>query len=198
MKQPVGSQQPLISSEETQLKQPVGSQQPLLSSEETQLKQPVGSQQPLVSPEETPLKQLVGSSRPPLHVMETTVEVTNIPTRNQLTNQDQLETSYKSRPCDYNLTPNQDLCQINRLPGRSLSEHHKNPSEPESLHYQQQTLEELNSFEFHPQASQEYHLLSITPSLVPDDLEEATTPLEKFEVTFILDRLVHYTCILLV
>ena len=140
----------------------------------------VGSQQLSTSPEETQLKH------PPLSAIERTMEIVNTPATEK--REDPQETTYKTPVGNSNAILNHDLRQEGIMPGRPLSEERRNPSEPQTLRIQDQTLEELNSLGFHHQASAERHLLSIAPSLIADDLEEATTPLDKFKVTYKLDR----------
>ena len=142
--------------------------QPIVSPEETPLKRIVESQQLSTSSEETPPKQVEESSPTQVSAIETTMKIVKPPATEiqEDSQEDPQETTYKSAFFDYNPVRTQDMLQESRLPGRSLSEQHRNPSEPETLHYQEQALEELNSLGFHHQASTEHHLLSIHTKLV--------------------------------
>ena len=80
---------------------------------------------------------------------------------------------------------NPEVRETGRQGGRRLTENQMNHSDPASL----QIIQDIrnNSLPLPMEPSEDRHLLSITDSLVPDECQEATHRLDKFEVTFVLD-----------
>jgi hypothetical protein len=86
---------------------------------------------------------------------------------------------------NHTYAPQPDMRLHERQAEKQLSAERQNPSDPESLRIQERTLEELQAW---PITNSSRHPLSITDSLIPGDVEEPTSRLDKYQVMSVLDK----------